>query len=288
MWPARSLEAWRVSSYAHQLAHALLDQRFDFSQWGLYPACTRGDDYCQARQALIEGDTALTTDRWLEQSAARSQQGLRCPQYQALPPAANDPAASPFIVRDVAFRNEYGRKFVEALYQRGGWAAVNKAYEDLPVSTEQIMHPEKYLAGEKPIEVAAVPVPRPSAATGRSSPTKRWVNGALTCCCRRTLTKRRACPKRPRRKRRPGGAAITIGCITIRRIDQSALVVEWVWDTPQDAAEFQQAMTAYLDLRFRGAKSQTPIKIAGRPIDRPRVCILRRMEHCGCWLPLLI
>ena len=36
--------------------------------------------------------------------------------------------------------------------------------------------------------------------------------------------------------------------------DQTALVVEWVWDTPADASEFQQAMKAYLDLRFRGAK----------------------------------
>ncbi len=36
---------------AHQTAHALLDQRFDFSEWGIYPACAYGDDYCQARQA---------------------------------------------------------------------------------------------------------------------------------------------------------------------------------------------------------------------------------------------
>jgi hypothetical protein len=40
--------------------------------------------------------------------------------------------------------------------------------------------------------------------------------------------------------------------------DQSALVVQWAWDTPQDATEFQQAMSAYLDLRFRNARSQLP------------------------------
>jgi hypothetical protein len=40
--------------------------------------------------------------------------------------------------------------------------------------------------------------------------------------------------------------------------DQAALVVQWAWDTPADATEFQQAMSAYLDLRFRGAKSQIP------------------------------
>ena len=143
--------------YAHQLAHALLDQRFGFAEWGLHPACTRGDDQCQALQALIEGDAALTTDRWLEKEAAALNKDA-LPEYQALPAAIADPSAPPFVVRVAAFRSEYGRKFVEALYQRGEWAAVNKAYENLPASTEQILHPEKYIAGEKPIEVTAAPL----------------------------------------------------------------------------------------------------------------------------------
>jgi hypothetical protein len=57
-----------------------------------------------------------------------------------------------------SFIEEQGRKFVEMLYQQGGWAAVNKAYDNLPASTEQMLHPDKYLAGEKPIEVASVPL----------------------------------------------------------------------------------------------------------------------------------
>jgi hypothetical protein len=144
--------------YGHQAAHALLDQRFDFAQWGLYPACTRGDDHCQALQALVEGDAALTTDSWLlgKDAAALKQDAL--PEYQALPAAIDDPSAPPYIVRDAAFRSEVGRKFVEALVQRGEWAAVNEAYENLPASTEQILHPEKFIAGEKPIEVVAVPL----------------------------------------------------------------------------------------------------------------------------------
>ena len=34
--------------------------------------------------------------------------------------------------------------FVEYLYNIGGWDAINGAYENLPVSTEQILHPERY------------------------------------------------------------------------------------------------------------------------------------------------
>jgi hypothetical protein len=55
--------------YAHQVAHALLDQRFSFADWGLQPSCTLGEDQCQALQTLIEGDAALTTDSWLKQHA---------------------------------------------------------------------------------------------------------------------------------------------------------------------------------------------------------------------------
>ena len=102
--------------YAHQVAHALLDQHFDAAQWGLYPACTRGDDACQALRALIEGDAALTTDKWLEKGAADLNKKA-LPQYQALPPAIDDPSAPPFVTRDEAFRSEYGRKFVEALWE---------------------------------------------------------------------------------------------------------------------------------------------------------------------------
>ena len=35
----------------------------------------------------------------------------------------------------------------------GGWDAVNALYDDLPRSTEQILHPDKYRAGEEPVAV---------------------------------------------------------------------------------------------------------------------------------------
>jgi hypothetical protein len=35
--------------------------------------------------------------------------------------------------------------FVFAIYDRGGWEAVNDLYDDLPRSTEAILHPDRYL-----------------------------------------------------------------------------------------------------------------------------------------------
>jgi hypothetical protein len=54
----------------------------------------------------------------------------------------------------------YGTEFVKTLYNHdsGGWNEVNQAYEVLPNSTEQIIHPDKYFAQEDalPVEVSSV------------------------------------------------------------------------------------------------------------------------------------
>ena len=46
------------------------------------------------------------------------------------------------------FPYRYGVEFVKELYAQGGWETVEKAYENPPNTTEQIMHPEKYFAQE--------------------------------------------------------------------------------------------------------------------------------------------
>jgi hypothetical protein len=39
------------------------------------------------------------------------------------------------------------------LYKQSGWERVSKAFTELPQSTEQILHPEKYFAHEAPVKV---------------------------------------------------------------------------------------------------------------------------------------
>jgi len=56
------------------------------------------------------------------------------------------------------FPYQYGENFVRTLYNNGRWARVNQAYENPPQTTEQIMHPEKYLEGEWYVEVEAPPL----------------------------------------------------------------------------------------------------------------------------------
>ena len=75
--------------------------------------------------------------------------------------AASDPevaavlARTPAILRvPLEFPYSTGLGFVQGLSATGDWAAVDAAYERMPDSTEQILHPEKYASAEAPVKVA--------------------------------------------------------------------------------------------------------------------------------------
>jgi hypothetical protein len=52
---------------------------------------------------------------------------------------------------DFAWRR--GAVFALSLFVRGGLRALDQAYDRPPLSTEQVIHPEKYLRGEKPVTI---------------------------------------------------------------------------------------------------------------------------------------
>jgi hypothetical protein len=147
---------------------------------------------------------------------------------------------------------------VKALYQRGGWEAVDRALENLPGSTEQILHPEKYLAGEIPITMTAVPL-----TSTLGAPWKLIVSDALGDW--RTYLLLSAGNDETARLSEETAQQAAAGwggdhyeVYLNPQTAQTVLAAQWAWDTPEDAAEFKQAMSAYLDLRFRGVKADVP------------------------------
>ena len=60
----------------------------------------------------------------------------------------------PFIEAQLVFPYVQGQEFIKQLYAAGGWGVVDAAYRFRPpASSEQIMHPDKYLAVEQPDKV---------------------------------------------------------------------------------------------------------------------------------------
>lgn len=137
----------------HEYTHALQDQHFDLDT--LQSDDLSNGDRALANTTLAEGDATLLMQQWavgnltFDELLAVTARALDPEQLAAL---ARLPR---LIARQLEFPYLEGLGFVTSLYQQGGWAAVDAGYRAPPDSTEQIIHPEKYLSREAPIEVAA-------------------------------------------------------------------------------------------------------------------------------------
>ncbi len=137
-------------TYAHETVHALQDQHFDLAAM-LDSEQNLSTDQSLALRSLVEGDATvaeldyLLSDMSLARDYLAEVQGMDTGSLDDLPA---------FLVGTLTFPYNHGYAFVQFLYDEGGWDLVNAAYEDLPASSEQVMHPEKYLDGELPVDVA--------------------------------------------------------------------------------------------------------------------------------------
>lgn len=135
---------------AHELTHALQDQHFDLES--ILNADVNGDQ-ALAYSSVIEGDGILTMLAYLLASQGRTIADL--PDLAALAETTANFSSSefkilaeaPLFLREVLlFPYSYGAQFVQIVVHRSGWEGLNKVYSDLPRSSEQILHPEKYLS----------------------------------------------------------------------------------------------------------------------------------------------
>jgi hypothetical protein len=126
------------ASVLHESVHALQDQHFDL---GAFEKWLPGQgDTMSARSCLAEGDAT---------SAATDGEG------QAHD-ASLDQAGETYVAREMVAPYVFGTAFVRALRKRGGWAEVNRAWTRTGLTTEQIIHPDKWFADEGAL---AVPIP---------------------------------------------------------------------------------------------------------------------------------
>jgi hypothetical protein len=139
-------------TFAHEFDHALQDQHFTIfkDQEGI----TNRSDWLLARQALYEGDASLLMTLWMSENFSPEE------FQELLAQGVNDPSSEmlermPAILREtLLYPYTTGLAFAQGQYMDGGgWAGVDALYDNVPETTEQILHPEKYQAGEGPIEI---------------------------------------------------------------------------------------------------------------------------------------
>jgi len=139
----------------HELVHALQDQHYDLSHLSDFEP--DAGDRQGAVHALAEGDaTSVMLDAMLK---PRGSTALDVPNelFQAQTVLGSAAAgAPPVLVRSLLAPYVDGLEFTNQLRRQGGFAAVDEAWRAPPVSTEQLLHLDKFKAREAPL---VVPLP---------------------------------------------------------------------------------------------------------------------------------
>jgi len=146
-----------TTTLAHELAHALADQHYDLEKY--MDEDPADDDENLARTSVVEGQAS-----WLMLAydlAAAGQKPVPTPEMlKSLEQSDGDESGSDFpvlkasplyIQQSLLFPYSQGTKFFDAVFRKLGKKAFADVFTHPPVSSAQILHPDRYLAREKPV-----------------------------------------------------------------------------------------------------------------------------------------
>jgi hypothetical protein len=249
---------------AHELTHALQDQHFNLRRFQKWP---HGDSDAQlAAHALIEGDATLAMMVYMAKNPlvalafTRSlNTGVSTVQFNQAPRALRESLIFPYL---------QGSEWATGIYKKEGFAGLSKAFTKLPLSTEQILHAEKYFAYEQPLKITlrdlsgmlntgdkATASSLPNAK--RPPPTASWhridsdVNGEWGYYL--VLDQFLNSPAESRRAA-AGWAGDRYDVYEGPQPGQALIAHISAWDTEADAREFFDAYVKRTELRYPNAK----------------------------------
>lgn len=217
---------------AHELTHAIDDQHFDLSRIDRVAASCR-DEAFQAALGAVEGSAQFFSIKVLFEFPPDDG------DFSGLGDGGGMPdGVPPFMVDLQLWPYTAGQSFVTALDGRGGTAEIDSALRRFPVTTEQILHPERF-----PHDVPArVDVPDLSRELGPAwgdldvmQVGEAWLAAMLGLRLDSATAEAAAAGW-------DGGLyrAFTDG-------DDAAVVLATVWDSGADADAFAQALREWLD-----------------------------------------
>lgn len=241
----------------HEQVHALQDEYHDLT--AIHDKLTAvNQDIALAAQGIIEGEaTVLMWDAYLRASGEKSEKfdirsfamDMMFAQSKHFKTEEGRPAV---FMEDMMFPYVWGGKFIQHIVDTKGWSAVDSLYEDMPVSSEQIMHPEKYyIARDNPREVI---LPDLSAAFG---PDWRKIDSNTFGEFTFYLVGKYLLDELSAKIMSEGWGGDRYELYEAPGTKQTALISESVWDTDKDAKEFFDQYKKILEKKY---KDKTVIK----------------------------
>jgi len=223
----------------HELVHVAQDQAFDLEK----PPPDSSNGAVEAFDALVEGDAvrieldyveSLDPDEqdayWAayEQDYEESSEGLT-----EVPSALQALFAAPYVL---------GQPLVDLIVEDGGNDAVDAAFDEPPTSSEHLLDPRAYFAGDAPVEVDEPAVPDGADEIGEAGPL-----GATTLY---VMLAARIDPLEALTAADGWGGDTHVA---FRDDDQTCVLADLVGDTQSDTDEIAAALEAWVDAGPPGA-----------------------------------
>jgi hypothetical protein len=276
--------------FSHELYHGLQDQYFDLETYmRMNERDVQDNDVQLARQSVVEGEATYMMSMWMLQRmtgqaptrqmmepVVRMQSAmdmsmvaatLKQPQVaellgsdmQAAMEAAKE--IPPFILDMMMGAYMKGLGFVFDV-QAHGWKEVEKLYSEYPpVSTEQILHPDKWFAREAPQTIAW-------RALDRERALKEWdviAQNTVGEFLWRTIFREHGLAQEAQQL-----AAGWDGdrYVVLQQKDSKnlLLLLNTAWDTEQDAIEFAAAYERLLKVKYENATHLTLVERKGKDV----------------------
>ena len=237
-------------THAHEFVHALQDQHYDLEAL----SDDSLDSEAQAAiRALAEGEAELVQYLYLFEGDYFTR-----PEVDAI---LNDSEQTddgfmrnlpPVLVSSLSFPYTSGVDFVAELFRENEFAAIDAAWANPPVSTEQILHPDRYRAGDAPQLVALVPLTDTLGAGWRQ--VDEDILGEFFL--REYLDQQLPAAAVDRAATGWGGDRYAVYWNEDTR--DLVMALQLVWDTPEDAAEFAAAYPDYPAALYDAAAQAQP------------------------------
>lgn len=138
-----------LKTIVHELVRADYDQHFELDRPNL---ATPDDETGTAWDSLVEGTASRIESRFIAALPDKDKQSVQAEQQRL---AGQLPKDLPdYVLVQYAFPFGAGPKFADFLMSNGGAARINGAFQAPPRTTEQIIHPDRFVAGEGPKPLA--------------------------------------------------------------------------------------------------------------------------------------
>ena len=205
---------------AHELTHALQDQ------YGYLDVEFENDDEYLAFLCVVEGDAMFHQYMYLDEMTQFERNNL----FEYIN-TLDIPVVNVLLENIIMLSYRLGLEFVTTMSFTG---SVDSLYERLPASTEQVMHPEKYIADELPVPVSVPSLP------GWEKLTENTLGEAIM---KTILTEHISSDKAGEAAEGWGGDRY---CYYTKGSDH-IFVLNTFWDTEEDAEEFFKAYHDFTD-----------------------------------------